>query len=239
MFSVDLLIFDLDGTLCDTKDDIAQAVNLTLKDLGLPQKSESVIYGYVGGGVRQLLRQSLDSERPQSVSTAAMPENVMRSRENVETRDEHDRFTLAMKTFRRHYMDHLLDTTLAYPGMENVLDHFKLKKRALVTNKPQVYTDKILVGLKLAEQFDMILGSDNGFPLKPNPGMILHVLSQLKVDPGRCVMIGDGLPDVEAARLAGIKSCAVAYGLGDPQELKNAGPDFFCERPEELMCLFD
>ena len=238
MFSVDCLIFDLDGTLCDTKDDIAHSVNLTLKDLGLPQKSEDVIYGYVGGGIRQLLRQSLDLEHPQAASTT-ITKGEVRSKEGAETREGQDRFSFAMKIFRRHYMNHLLDTTLPYSGMENVLNHFKEKKRALVTNKPQVYTDKILAGLNLAERFDMILGSDNGFPLKPNPEMILHVLKQLQVNPSRCVMIGDGLPDIEAARMAGIKACAVGYGLGDPDELKNAEPDFFCKRPEELTCLFD
>ena len=239
MFLVDLLIFDLDGTLCDTKDDIAHSVNLTLKELGLPQKSREAIYGYVGGGVRQLLRQSLESEHPQTVSETTITEDEVQRKEGVGTQGEQNRFSLAMETFRTHYMNHLLDTTKPYSGMEKVLSHFQDKKKALVTNKPQVYTDKILAGLNLAGQFDIILGSDNGFQLKPDPEMILHVIQQLQVHPSRCVMIGDGLPDILAARRAGIKSCAVAYGLGDPNELKNAGPDYFCEEPEEITCLFD
>jgi phosphoglycolate phosphatase len=213
MFKVDLLIFDLDGTLCDTKDDIATSVNLTLREIGLPEKSPEVIYGYVGSGVRKLLQQAVGEESG-------------------------ERFKSAMRIFRRHYMTHLLDTTKPYPGVEAVLDHFKDKKKAIVTNKPQDYTNRILEGLDLTRHFDLVIGGENGYPLKPDPAMLIAVLEQLQCDPGRTVMIGDGLHDVVAARAAGIKVCAVGYGLGNPQELKEAKPDFFCERPEELRWLF-
>jgi phosphoglycolate phosphatase len=211
-FKADLLIFDLDGTLADTKDDIATSVNLTLDELGLPEKSPAEIYTFVGSGVRKLIQQAVGEE-------------------------EGERFREAMRVFRRHYMAHLLDTTKLYPGMDDVLDHYRSKKKAVVTNKPQLYTDPIASGLKMMKRFDLILGGDNGLPLKPDPAMILTVLEKLSADPKRTVMIGDGLHDIHASRAAGIAVCAVGYGLGDPEELRRAGPDFFCETVEDLKRL--
>lgn len=213
MFKADLIIFDLDGTLADTKKDIAGSVNLTLEELGLPEKPDALIYSYVGSGIRKLIQQSVGEE-------------------------EGERFRAAMGVFRKHYLAHLLDTTKLYPGMDGVLAHFKSKKKAVVTNKAQLYTDKLMSGLKITDRFDLILGGDNGYPLKPDPAMLRTVLEKLSADPKRAVMIGDGLHDINAARAAGIAICAVGYGLGDPEELRRAGPDFFCETVNDLKKTF-
>ncbi|MBI3994937.1 MAG: HAD-IA family hydrolase [Nitrospirae bacterium] len=213
MFKTDLLIFDLDGTLADTKVDIAVSVNLTLNELGLPEKPDALIYSYVGAGIRRLIQQAVGEE-------------------------EGERFRAAMAVFRKHYLVHLLDTTKLYPGMDGVLAHFKSKKKAVVTNKAQVYTDKLMAGLKITDRFDLILGGDNGYPLKPDPTMLRTVLEKLSADPRRTIMIGDGMHDVNAARAAGIAICAVGYGLGDPEELRNARPDFFCETVADLKKTF-
>jgi phosphoglycolate phosphatase len=213
MFKADLLIFDLDGTLADTKKDISASVNLTLKELGLPEKPAALIYSYVGAGIRRLIQQAVGEE-------------------------EGERFTAAMAVFRKHYLVHCLDTTTLYPGMDGVLDHFKVKKKAVVTNKAQLYTDKMMAGLEVTDRFDLILGGDNGYPLKPDPKMLFTVLEKLSADPKRAVMIGDGMHDVNAARAAGIAICAVGYGLGDPDELRRAGPDFFCETVNDLKHTF-
>jgi len=213
MFKVDLLIFDLDGTLADTKDDLATCVNLTLEEIGLPRKPNEEIYGFVGAGVRRLIRQAVGEA-------------------------EEERFVLAMQIFRRHYLAHLLDTTQLYPGMDEVLEHFRTKKKAVVTNKAQLYTDALAEGLRLKERFDLIIGGDNGYPLKPDPEMLLTVLEKLSADPKRTVMIGDGLHDIHASRAAGIAVCAVGYGLGNPEDLRQAHPDFYSETVDDLMRLF-
>lgn len=213
MFKIDLLIFDLDGTLADTKDDIATAVNLTLDELGLPEKSPTVIYGYVGGGIRRLIQQAVGEK-------------------------EGERFKQAMKVFERHYLAHLMDTTRLYPGIDEALAHFRSKKKAVATNKPQLYTDKIMAGLNIAHQFDLIVGGENGLALKPDPQMLLAVLERLRVDRKRAVMIGDGLSDIAASRAAGIAVCAIGYGLGNSDELRQARPDFFCRTVGELKRLF-
>lgn len=211
---IDLLIFDLDGTLADTKEDIATAVNLTLSDYGLPPHPPQQIYTFVGDGVRALLARAFES-RGAGV------------------------FEDALAVFRGHYLDHLVDATRLYPGVETVLDHFARKKKAIVTNKPIEYTLKLMDGLKARARFDVILGANSTPHLKPHPGMIHRVLSDLGVPPERAIMIGDNVNDILAARAAGVRSVAVGYGLGDPAVLRAADPDFFCERIEDIMSLFN
>lgn len=210
---MDLLIFDLDGTLADTKDDIATAVNLTLKEFGLPSKSPSIIYGYVGDGVRKLLQRAFEGQPSGS-------------------------YERALKVFRQHYLAHLLDTTRFYPGVMETLDHFKHKKKAIATNKPFEYTQKIIEGLGIGDRFDLILGGDSTLHLKPHPAIIREVLDRLSIMGERAVMIGDGVNDILAARAAGTKSCAVGYGLGRAEDLLSENPDFFCEQIMDLPSMF-
>ena len=209
MISVDLLIFDLDGTLADTKDDIATAVNLTLREFKLPPKEPATIYGYVGDGVRKLLQRAFE-DQPQG------------------------HYEQALKVFRKHYLAHLLDTTQFYPGVLEVLDHFKNKKKAIATNKPFEYTSKIIEGLGVRHRFDLVLGGDSTNYLKPNPAIITEVLSRLGVKGDRAIMIGDGVNDILAARAAGTQSCAVGYGLGRAEDLLAVNPDSFCENISDL-----
>lgn len=209
----DLLIFDLDGTLADTKHDIATAVNLTLAELGLPRRPLAEIHGYVGGGVRRLLQH-------------AVGEN------------DGPRLRETLRLFRCHYLVHLLDTTRLYPGMADVLEYFGGRKKSVATNKPQVYTDSLLKGLSVYHLFDLVLGADSGLALKPEPEMILEAVRRSGVPAAGAVMIGDSLNDIHAARAAGVPACAVGYGMSDPDELRAAGPEFFAARPEDLMRLF-
>ncbi len=213
MNPVALLIFDLDGTLIDSRKDIAASVNLTFRDLGLPEKPVELIYSYVGNGVRRLILDTVQSADPLLIDRS-------------------------LQIFEGHYLKHLLDDTILYPGMEEVLRHFDEKKKAVVTNKPLLYSTKIIEGLQVRAHFDLILGAEPIVQLKPHPEMILRTLDYLKVSPADAVMIGDSLNDIQAARSAGIKSCGVGYGLGNVEELKSGTPDFFAETVEELKRLF-
>lgn len=213
MVAAGLLIFDLDGTLIDSKRDIAKSVNLTFRDLGLPEKPNETIYGYVGNGVRKLILDAVGSTDVHLINRA-------------------------LEIFRGHYLEHLLDETRLYPGISEVLEHYRQKKKALVTNKPHVYAEKILEGLGADKAFDLILGSEPDTHLKPHPEMILKTLASLDTPTSDAVMIGDSLNDIYAARSAGVRSCAVAYGFGDVNDLRSEGPDFFVETGEALMTLF-
>ena len=210
MNEFDLLMFDLDGTLLDTKEDLALAVNLCLKELGFPEKETETIYQYIGDGVRKLLGRAIGF-------------------------DSGPEFESAIGVFRRHYLEHLIDTTRFYPGVREILEHFREKKLAVVTNKPADYTSRIMDGLKIRDYFTLIVGSVPGTRLKPDPQMLLEAIDDLEVIPKRALMIGDGVNDILAARSAGARSCAVGYGLTRPEILKEAQPDFFCDEIGQLL----
>jgi len=210
--SVELLIFDLDGTLIESKWDIAMSVNLTLAELGLPERPLEEIFGFVGDGVRQLLRLSVGES-------------------NRVTFEE------ALRVFRGQYLAHCLDRTTFYPGIGEMLTHFAAKRKAVATNKSIEYTNVILQGLG-ADHFQYVVGGDHGFGLKPEPGMLLHVMKELNVPPERTVLIGDSTNDINGGHNAGIRVCAVGYGMGNCSKMVACQPDWFIERPEELMELF-
>lgn len=209
---VDLLIFDLDGTLIESKWDIAHSVNLTLVELGLPERPLEEIFGFVGDGVKKLLRLAVgESER---VS-----------------------FDEALTVFRGHYLEHCLDRTVFFPGIEPMLQHFSGKQKAVATNKAIEYTNVILNGLG-AQHFHYVVGGDNGFGLKPEPGMLLHILDQMDVPKERAVLVGDSTNDINGGHNAGIRVCAVGYGMGNREKMAACQPDWFIERPEQLMEIF-
>ena len=210
--AVDLLIFDLDGTLIESKWDIAFSVNLTLKELGLPERPQEEIFGFVGDGVKKLLRLAVGEM-------------------------DDARYTEALRIFRGHYLDHCLDRTQYYPGVKSVLSHFEGKLKAVATNKSLEYTKVILKGLG-DHHYAHVVGGDNGFGLKPEPGMLLHILDHLQVDKDRAVLVGDSTNDINGGHNAGIRVCAVGYGMGNRERMRACGPDWFIERPEELMEIF-
>ncbi|MDH4236326.1 MAG: HAD-IA family hydrolase [Nitrospira sp.] len=210
--SVELLIFDLDGTLIESKWDIAKSVNLTLAELGLPERPLEEIFGFVGDGVKKLLRLAVGEEPRIS-------------------------FEDALKIFRGHYLAHCLDRTTFFPGIEPMLRHFAQKQKAVATNKSIEYTHVILNGLG-AQHFTYLVGGDNGFGLKPEPGMLLHIMEQLNVSKDRAVLVGDSTNDINGGHNAGIRVCAVGYGMGNREKMAACKPDWFIERPEELMEIF-
>lgn len=209
---VELLIFDLDGTLIESKWDIAAAVNMTLGELGLPLRTQEEIFGYVGDGVKKLLRLAVGEGHQAS-------------------------FEDALRVFRGHYLAHCLDRTRYFPGIEPMLGHFAHKKKAVATNKSLEYTLRILDGLG-HHHFAHVVGGDNGFGLKPEPGMLLHVMETLGVPPDRTVLVGDSTNDINGGHNAGIRVCAVGYGMGNREKMAACKPDWFIERPEELMEIF-
>lgn len=209
---VDLLIFDLDGTLIESKWDIAQSVNCTLAELGLPERPIEEIFGFVGDGVKRLLRLAV-GEGNQA------------------------RFEEALKVFRRHYLEHCLDRTSFYPGIEPMLQHFAHKDKTIATNKSIEYTRVILNGLG-PQHFRYMVGGDNGFGLKPEPGMILHILEKIGAPKERTVLVGDSTNDINGGHNAGIRVCAVGYGMGNRAKMEACQPDWFIEKPEQLMEIF-
>ncbi|MDH4155624.1 MAG: HAD-IA family hydrolase [Nitrospira sp.] len=209
---VDLLIFDLDGTLIESKWDIAHAVNFTLNALGLPERPIEEIFGFVGDGVKRLLRLAVGE-------------------------GNQEKFEEALRVFRGYYLEHCLDRTTFYPGIEPMLQHFAHKQKVIATNKSIEYTRVILNGLG-PQHFMYMVGGDNGFGLKPEPGMLLHIIGKMGVPKDRVVLVGDSTNDINGGHNAGIRVCAVGYGMGNRQKMETCQPDWFIEKPEQLMEIF-
>lgn len=209
MIPVKLMVFDLDGTLADTGADLAGSVNRTLQSLGIPTRPDPEILGFVGDGVRKLMERSLGD----AYGT---------------------RFEEALKRFEEIYAEHLLDQTTLYPGVPQVLSHFAVKEKVLITNKTLDFTLAICSGLGIAGFFKKIVAGDSHEFMKPDPRLLLPLLEKFGAGPAETLVIGDGVNDILLARNTGTRSCAFLNGLGNREKLLRLGPDFTIEKMIEL-----
>ncbi|MFQ5605251.1 MAG: HAD family hydrolase [bacterium] len=209
MPQIDLLIFDLDGTLVDTRQDLANSVNYARSKFGCKALPLEQVMQYVGNGLHKLIQRSL-------------PE------------DSHDEIDRAIGFFREYYGEHLLDYSTTYPGVQEVLRHFYDKKKAVISNKPVDFCRIILHGLGLKSNFDVILGGDSLTIMKPDPEPIFHVLKTLQVRPNKAVMIGDSSTDMQAGKQAHVYTCGVTYGYRKKEILDQFNPDFMIDELSAL-----
>jgi phosphoglycolate phosphatase len=209
MIPVKLMVFDLDGTLADTGDDLAGSVNRTLQSLGIPKRPDREILGFVGDGVRKLVERSLGEAYG-------------------------DRLDEALKRFKEIYAEHLLDQTTLYPGVEDVLRHFGRKEKVLITNKGRDFTLAICSGLGIAGYFKEIIAGDSNEFMKPDPRLLLPLLDRFESSHAETLVVGDGVNDILLARNTGVRSCAFLNGLGNREELLRLRPDFVIEKMIDL-----
>lgn len=212
MQKVDLLVFDLDGTLVRSGDDLAASVNYTLKTLGLPILAPETVHGFVGDGVNTLMKRALGP-------------------------DAIEHFDHAMELFSAYYSEHLLDRTMLYPDVPSVLDYFERKKKVIVTNKLLGFTLQITKGLGIAARFLEIIGEDSTPFKKPDPRLLRLVMTKWGGTPERTVVIGDGVNDLLLARQAGALSCAFLNGITGRDKLLALAPDLTCETLSDLKTL--
>jgi len=203
-------MFDLDGTLADTRADLTDAVNNTLQRLALPPLSMEQVCRYVGDGVHTLLSRALGPAHRDVIDTG-------------------------VRFFREYYGIHLLDQTRLYPGVRETLEYFQAKRKAVVTNKPLDFTVRILKGLEIDAYFEIVLGGDSTVERKPHPEPARKVLSTTGVEARLAVMVGDSPADIEMAQQAGIYSVGVTYGLRPVAVLQAAGPDLLVDDLRELQ----
>jgi len=207
----ELLIFDLDGTLIDSSEDIAWSVNRTLERLGFEPLTYSVILSYIGWGVKMLLNQALPDDSKQLL-------------------DE------AKGIFLDLYGRHLTIKTRPYPGVEETLHalHGRGLKMAIVTNKPISFTREILDALSLTPLFTPVLGGDSVRRKKPDPESAETVLRAHDISPARALFIGDSRIDIETGKAAGTATIGAAYGFRGRGELEDAGADSIIDTFNEL-----
>lgn len=199
--SIRLLIFDLDGTLIDSRLDLVYSVNATLEHLGRAPLAHEVIESYVGNGVAALVHRAL--------GPGAFEEQVKHAQE----------------FFLDYYRAHMLDNTVLYPGVREALEALGGRSMAVLTNKPVRFSEEILKGLDAARYFRFVYGGNSFSCKKPDPVGVQTLLRDLGASVNEAMMIGDSAVDVRTARNAGIWSCGVSYGLGlesmraDPPDL--------------------
>lgn len=211
------LLFDLDGTLVDSRADITNALNLTLAELGRPSLPAETVCLFIGEGVRLLLERALRATQ----TTALQPAEL-----------EH-----ALQIYHRQYHAHLLDQTRLYPEVAETLASFAALPKAIVTNKPFAFTRPLLEGLDLAKHFRIVFGGDSLPERKPAPLMLLEAARLCEIDPAECLMIGDSWIDVEAGKNAGMKTAGYVGGFRGRAELEAARVDHLLERFGELIPL--
>jgi len=212
-FDAELIVFDLDGTLIDSKRDIAYAVNATLARINHPPLTDELIYQYVGNGVRPLIEKA------------------------VAATGGGNSLDTAIKHFQEIYIAHLLDTTVLFDGIAGVLEHFKGKKMAVASNKPHRYVVKILDGLDVSRYFVSVKGGDSVVEKKPHRMMLDVILQEAKAGATQTVFVGDSAVDMMTGKNAGIRTIGVTYGFRPEREILDSAPDAIIGAPEDLVGL--
>lgn len=201
-----LYIFDLDGTLIDSRQDLIDSVNATRRYLGLGDLAGDVISSYVGDGVRTLIQRALGGDP----SAGDLERGVA--------------------YFIRYYREHMLDSTRPYPGVEEGLSRIAAAgvPMAVLTNKPVRFSRDIIAKLGWSEYFFRVYGGDSFEEKKPHPAGAHALIGEARAEPARTVMVGDSAVDVRTARAAGIAACGVTYGLA-PESFKAHPPDIIVD----------
>jgi phosphoglycolate phosphatase len=203
------LVFDLDGTLIDSKLDLALSIDATLKHMGRASLPHELIYSYVGNGAAVLVRRALGD----AVTDAEA--------------DAGHRFFLA------YYREHMLDNTVTYPGVREALEALGHHPMAVLTNKPVRFSEKILEGLRIASYFRCVYGGNSFETKKPDPEGLNTILRAFKIEPRQAMLVGDSDVDVRTARNAGAWACGVSYGLG-LESMRAHPPDLMLDNLAEL-----
>ncbi|HTW66047.1 MAG TPA: HAD-IA family hydrolase [Bryobacteraceae bacterium] len=208
---MNLLIFDLDGTLIDSKLDLVHSVNAARGLMDLPPISEALISSYVGNGAPMLMRRSLGPD--------ASEDDVARG----------------LEFFLKYYRAHMLDNTRLYPGVKDALDSLRdaHAAMAILTNKPVRISRAIVEGLGLADHFFKVYGGNSFEQKKPDPIGIETLLAESGASREGTIMVGDSGVDIQTARNASVQACGVSYGF-QPETFVDYPPDFVVDDMGEL-----
>lgn len=210
------VIFDLDGTLLKTIDDLAVATNYALKELGFPTHGLWVYPQMVGNGVGKLIERALPDD--------ARTEKNLRE---------------ALATFKSYYGEHCCDATVPYPGIPELLEELTARgvSLAVTSNKYQEAVTKIIAHYFPDANFKAILGNTEGMPRKPDPSIVFKALSMCPTPKSDVLYVGDSGVDMETARRACVESVGVSWGFRPILELKEAYADHIISTPAQILDL--
>jgi phosphoglycolate phosphatase len=211
MTRCDLLIFDLDGTLVDSKDDLVKSVNAMRTHMGEAPLAPEVVASYVGRGAPVLVRRALPDASETDVA-------------------------YGLRFFLDYYREHMLDSTVLYPGVREALDRLHAANVALavLTNKPVRFSVHMLEGLGLDTHFFRVYGGNSFVEKKPHPRGIDALILESGAGRESTVMVGDSSVDVLTARNASVLACGVTWGF-QPESFAEAPPDFLIDNMRELV----
>ncbi len=212
---VKAVIFDLDGTLIDTIQELSNASNFALGKLGFPLWEVKDYRTFVGNGITRLLLRSL-------------PEN------------EKDKIDVARRYFNEYYSAHVLDTAPPYDGIPELISVLKARgiRLAVNTNKAQVYASALTDSV-FPNEFEYVIGDEGGFPRKPDPTAALFLAEKLGARPEECIFLGDSGVDYETAKNAGMISVVCSWGFVYKDILLTLGVENMIDKPEELLDFID
>ncbi len=195
MNNIKAVIFDLDGTLIDSSQDLATSVNYTLRQLDLPERSLGEIESFVGDGVQKLIVRSLGEKHEEYLEKS-------------------------LDIFSKHYGDHCTDKTTLIPGISSLLDKLSGQYMlAVVTNKSSKFTLKILYFLNIDHYFQEIIGGDTLSAKKPDPVAIHYLADKWSLNTDEIVMVGDHATDIQVGINAGCRTIFYANGIGEARGL--------------------
>ncbi len=199
-----LIFYDLDGTLVDTREDIVRSAQHMLAQMQAAPLSSAEIQRYVGRGLYHLVGNCLKTSDMKQIEKGG-------------------------KIYRKFYAEHMMDNSRLYPGALELLEYFKDRRQAMVTNKPNPFAKDMLEQLGVARFFTDIVAGDEVYPKKPDPSAIKAIMKREKFSPADVLFIGDSLVDIETARNAGVEVAVVLHGFNTQDELESASPDLMAE----------
>ncbi len=215
-----LVLFDLDGTMVDSVPDLSFCLDATLEQIGLPLRGINAARRWVGNGVDRLVKRGITND----MSDDPDPEL----------------FNYAIALFREIYAENTSKYSMVYDGVFEGLALLQEAgvHRACVTNKAEQFTLPLLEQLKLASYLEFVVSGDTLLKSKPDPLPLLHIANHFSIDPSDCVMVGDSMHDMQAARAAGFTAIAVPYGYNHGIDIAESKPDAIINSIADLQKLF-
>ncbi len=217
---VELVLFDLDGTLVDSVGDLAWCANEMLRRLEMPLLAPQVARCWVGNGLERFVKRVLTGDMD------AEPDEAL--------------FEAGLEIFKRLYAEHASDHSLLYPGVIETLEYIAGLDLhlACVTNKPEPFTSGLISAMGLLGYFGLVVAGDTTAKKKPHPMPLRYAADHFAVDYGQCLMVGDSSNDVQAARAAGFSIVGVPYGYNHGNDIRESNPDLVVESLIELIEMF-
>lgn len=214
-----LILIDVDGTLVDSVPDLAYCVNEMLKQLGMPERSEADIRNWVGNGVERLTRRALIGQ--------------------LDGEPDEELFRKAYPLFLDLYAENTSKRSKLYPGISEGLGRLRDAGYVLgsVTNKASQFTIPLLKDLGIHDDFAVIVAGDTLEKKKPDPAPLLYAAERMGVQPAECLMVGDSVNDVTAARAAGFQIVCMPYGYNHGDDIRDANPDAVIDSLAQLDTL--